>query len=215
MKWLLCMMWAGLAFSQCTVLIQPYPLAATERIFANGHEAGLWKVVLRNHTAENCIATRQDVETLAPEITFFGTNVALDLLTRKANLSKWAVIARYGQLVLTLAPTAAMVYGEVRGVSGWTIGGASASVLQLFVKRATADAPNPAHYTTEFCGEDFKLVTGAGMDCYMAAGLVHGVRPLGPFELHNIVAKPVLTSEDFRVLNTARFFNDPRAACLY
>lgn len=182
---------ASIASAQCTILIQPFPLAATQRIFANGREAGLWKVVERNHTALDCKITRQDIETFAPGVTFFASDVALDLLERKADLSKWAIIARYGKLGLSLAPAGLAMYGAISGVNGFTIGGAGLGVFQFVIDRSAANAPNPARYAAQFLPDRTVLAASEGAEYYMAAGLTHGAAPMGPFLVDQFNSMPI------------------------
>lgn len=180
---LCCFMLALGASAQCTFMAQPIPLKTTQRIFDNGRELGLWHIVLSNRTSTDCHVQRQAILSLAPGVTFLRNDVSLDILTRRANTSKWSVVASYGKEILKYVPAGLAAGGSIAGVPAATYTGAGLGLAQYGVNRAAARAPAPATYADQFLGDSLTLPAGGGAEFYLAAGLTYEAHTIGPLDV--------------------------------
>jgi hypothetical protein len=171
----------------------PAPLAATDRIFANARDAGIWSIRVCSETNVVKSIARERILNAAPDIPFLPTAMARDLLTRNAGNSKWAVLGRVGGFVLQYVPAGLSLWGTAAGdaslAKSGAISGLALSLLALGVSRTSARAPNPEPYFSQFLPEAVVLQGGACAEYLAASALIRGAKPVGPLLVDPEIAR--------------------------
>lgn len=200
MRLALTLLLAPLCAGQFQVTFTPLSPATTQRIFANGKDVDIYQIaVCANDPAMPLSIPREKVLAAASQIPVLLNSIAQDLLQRKASASGWALVARYGGLIVQYAPTGLALYGAATGTPNLTKIGLASSVGldigKLALSRAGDRAPDPAKYFPRFL-PDFVVLSGNGCETYLAAS-GHSAQPVvvGPVRVDAPMPPPRAIAE--------------------
>lgn len=156
------------------VTVLPQSLKASALSLGTAKDFGLSEILITNATAP---VSRAAIMERLP-IAFLFEWQAADVLDRKADTSKWAVLGRAGTLGAQLAPTGLGVGAIVTKDPKLQIAAYTAMGIQFLMSRSAKRAPDPGETKRHLLPD--AGVTG-DFDGLVVSGLVHGAAKLGPF----------------------------------
>jgi hypothetical protein len=184
--------------AQVTVTIKPISIKGAQGALGNSG-IGVWTVSLISRYAVPVSVPHETITESFPLLKDLPNQLAEDLLSRSSSNSFWSIVARWGPTVLTAAGAAYGIHGITTGsISQAWIGQGIALAPSVFA-RATARAPAPSVYFSEFCPDHISLPPFGSTTCYIASGIIKGAATMSAIVEVPGVGTPVIAADTITV----------------